>query len=88
MADVIKFDPNRKDQSLGELDVNCPRCGGAVFMNDNRCPHCKVWFQGKASQFSPNDIDKSPTMSGWIRWSFIAIGILIAIVILMAIFLP
>ncbi len=63
------------DDILAEGDepgeMICPHCGSAVIEDTQKCPYCGDWI-------TPRD----PSSSGWRRWMFVAVVLLMLLLML------
>jgi hypothetical protein len=48
----------------GPYRLPCPRCARPVFQRATRCPHCGLWFDGEAYQFT-SDTDRFARGRAW-----------------------
>jgi hypothetical protein len=48
----------------GPYRLPCPRCARPVFQRATRCPHCGLWFEGEAYEFT-TDTDRLARGRTW-----------------------
>lgn len=64
----LNFEEHRRGREENEYLVRCVRCGKLIPATSNRCPECRVHFQGEAQDFLHPDEQPTQSRLSWFVW--------------------